>query len=99
MKYSLLAAAFAFSLHSAPAQSLEKKVAARSCECLEKEKAVTESILRDCLAHALTEAVMADSTKKYVRQLSTVESVQRTMKGAYKLLARQCRAMPRPREN
>ncbi|MET4076325.1 hypothetical protein [Hymenobacter sp. UYCo722] len=99
MKYFPMAAFLAFGFHAAAAQSLEAKIAAKSCECLEKEKVATETVVRNCISHSLVEVVMADSTKKYTSQLSTVESIQSTTKSVYALLVKQCKIATKPRED
>ncbi|WP_345059233.1 hypothetical protein [Hymenobacter glaciei] len=99
MKYFPIAAFLAFGFHSAAAQSLEEKIAAKSCECLDKEKGVTDSIMRDCISRSLAEVIMADSTKKYIRLLSSVESIQSTAAKVHALLVKQCKVATKPRED
>jgi len=100
MKYFLVVALAALGFRSASAQSLEAKVAARSCDCLKKEKLVTEPMLRECISQSLTQVLVGDSTRQYLKQLSTVESIQNTTKKVYALLRRQCEAVTaKPRED
>ncbi|WP_426483515.1 hypothetical protein [Flavobacterium sp. 2] len=37
------------SLSALQAQTVEEKIAAKSCECLEKSSKITEDVYRDCL--------------------------------------------------
>jgi hypothetical protein len=86
MKYLLVVAFSVTAFCAADAQTFEEKVAAASCECINKEKAVADSTINTCISRSMLKVAMEDSTKKDLKLISTVEGVQTVTKKVRTLL-------------
>ena len=89
-KYSMAVILLLLAWHPATAQTLEEKAANQSCVCLGKANRPTEAAIKDCIAKPLVGVAVSDSTKQYLRQLTTVEAVQDAARKTRGLLLERC---------
>ena len=47
-------------LSTLQSQTIEEKIAVKTCECLQKSSNITNDVFRDCLTKSMTEQIFAD---------------------------------------
>lgn len=99
MKLLLIVTFTAIITHYSYAQSFEEKISIRSCEHIKKEKIEEDSAITRCISKSMLEIVMEDSTRQYIKNISTVEGVKNTVSKVRSLLAESCKEyMRKPKE-
>ncbi|CAM3643698.1 tetratricopeptide repeat protein [Flavobacterium chungbukense] len=74
-------------LHS---QTIEEKIAAKTCECLQKTSNITNEIFRDCLTKPMGELVMTDKDPKVRESFNTVEGIQTMLLRVQAIVSKEC---------
>jgi tetratricopeptide (TPR) repeat protein len=90
MRKTLLILVVISNLNYSHSQSLENKIALKACECLKKNKEITEDIYRNCLTTAMTEVVFADKDPKVRETINTVDGIQNLLKKSNEAMIKNC---------
>ncbi|WP_125718281.1 tetratricopeptide repeat protein [Flavobacterium ustbae] len=72
------------------AQTVEEKIAAKACECLEKNSKITEDVFRDCLTQPMGELILTDKDPKVRESMNTVEGIQGMVLRVQGVIAKKC---------
>lgn len=81
-------------------QSLEEKIAAKACSCLEKSKEINEEIYRNCLTNSMAEVVLKDKDAKVREGISTVEGIKSLLQKSDETIGKTCaNFLPKTAEN
>ncbi|MBB4800976.1 tetratricopeptide (TPR) repeat protein [Flavobacterium nitrogenifigens] len=83
----LLSFAGFLTLHS---QTIEEKIAAKTCECLQKSSNITNDIFRDCLTKSMTEQIFTDKDPKVRESINTVDGIQTTILRVKEIVSKEC---------
>lgn len=78
------------SFFNANSQTLEEKIAAKACSCLEKSKEINEEIYRNCLTNSMAEVVLKDKDAKAREGISTVEGIKSLLQKSDETIAKTC---------
>lgn len=78
------------SFFNAKSQTLEEKIAAKACTCLEKSKEVNEEIYRNCLTNSMAEVVLQDKDAKVREGINTVEGIKSLLQKSDETIAKTC---------
>lgn len=78
------------SFFNANSQTLEEKIAAKACLCLEKSKEINEEIYRNCLTNSMAEVVLKDKDAKAREGISTVEGIKSLLQKSDETIAKTC---------
>lgn len=85
---------------NANCQTLEEKIAKKSCECLEKSSEINEKIYRDCLTNSMAEVVLSDKDAKTREGIATVEGIKDLLQKSDAVIAKTCtKFLPKVEEN
>jgi hypothetical protein len=95
-KKLLIIASISSLFFTAEAQTFEKKIVERSCDCLKKQKLVTDSIQVRCISSSMLEIVLEDSAKNYQQQISTVQQIQNMTRTVRAKLKKSCQNILKP---
>ncbi|MBF4486870.1 tetratricopeptide repeat protein [Flavobacterium sp. CSZ] len=88
------------SFFNAKSQTLEEKIAAKACTCLEKGKEVNEEIYRNCLTNSMAEVVLKDKDAKSREGISTVEGIKSLLQKSDETISKTCsKFLPKAPEN
>jgi len=88
------------SFFNAKSQSLEEKIAAKACTCLEKSKEVNEEIYRNCLTNSMAEVVLQDKDAKVREGINTVEGIKSLLQKSDETIGKTCsKFLPKASEN
>lgn len=79
-----------FNANSANSQTLEEKIAKKTCECLQKTSNVTEENYRECLGNSMAEIVMSDKDAKVREGINTVEGIKSLLAKSDVIVAKTC---------
>lgn len=79
-----------FSFFYANSQTLEEKIAAQACSCLEKSKEINEEIYRNCLTNSMAEVVLKDKDAKVREGINTVEGIKSLLQKSDETIAKTC---------
>lgn len=84
----------------ANSQTLEEKIAKKSCECLEKSSKIDEKIYRDCLTNSMAEVVLKDEDAKTREGIATVDGIKSLLQKSDEIIAKTCtKFLPKAEEN
>ncbi len=72
------------------AQTVEEKIAAKACECLEKSSKITEDVFRNCLTQPMGELILTDKDPKVRESINTVEGIQGMILRVQGVIAKKC---------
>ncbi|WP_286971181.1 tetratricopeptide repeat protein [Flavobacterium sp. UBA4854] len=72
------------------AQTVEEKIAAKACECLEKSSKITEDVFRDCLTKPMGELILTDKDPKVRESINTVEGIQGMILRVQGIISKKC---------
>ncbi|WP_433834423.1 tetratricopeptide repeat protein [Flavobacterium anhuiense] len=72
------------------AQTVEEKIAAKACECLEKSSKITEEVFRDCLTNTMSEMILTDKDPKVRESMNTVEGIQGMFLRIHGVIEKKC---------
>lgn len=75
---------------NAHSQTLEEKIAAQACSCLEKSKEINEEIYRNCLTNSMAEVVLKDKDAKVREGINTVEGIKSLLQKSDETIAKTC---------
>lgn len=78
------------SFFNANSQTLEEKIAAKACSCLQKSKEINEEIYRNCLTSSMAEVVMNDKDAKVREGINTVDGIKSLLKKSDETIAKTC---------
>jgi len=78
------------SFFNAKSQTLEEKIAAKACTCLEKSKEVNEEIYRNCLTNSMAEVVLQDKDAKVREGINTVEEIKSLLQKSDETIGKTC---------
>jgi len=78
------------SFFNAKSQTLEEKIAAKACSCLEKSKEVNEEIYRNCLTNSMAEVVLQDKDAKVRAGINTVDGIKSLLQKSDETIAKTC---------
>lgn len=85
--FLLLTIASFFNVNS---QTLEEKIATKTCSCLQKSKDITETFYRDCLTNSMTEVIMTDKDAKVREGINTVEGIKNLLQKSDEAVSKTC---------
>jgi len=88
---SILTIFVSFIAFASTAQTFEEKVAAKSCDCVMKEKTVQDSAVIRCISRSMLLVAVEDSVNQYMEIISTVEGIQSTTRKVYIMLPKTCK--------
>lgn len=71
-------------------QTLEEKIAKKTCSCLQKSKDITEDFYRDCLTNSMTEVIMNDKDAKVREGINTVEGIKSMLQKSDEAISKAC---------
>lgn len=89
MKKTLLLVSLV-SFFNANCQTLEEKIAKKTCDCLQKTSTVTEDNYRECLVSSMAEVVMSDKDAKVREGINTVEGIKSLFEKSDDIVAKTC---------
>lgn len=72
------------------AQTVEEKIAAKACECLEKSPKITEEVFRDCFTNPMGEIILTDKDPKVSESINTVEGIQSMILKVQGIISKKC---------
>ena len=72
------------------AQTVEEKIAAKACECLEKSSKITEEVFRDCFTNTMSEMILTDKDPKVRESMNTVEGIQGMFLRIHGVIEKKC---------
>ncbi|MBO9582849.1 MAG: tetratricopeptide repeat protein [Flavobacterium sp.] len=72
------------------AQTVEEKIAAKACECLEKSSKITEDVFRGCLTQPMGELILTDKDPKIRESINTVEGIQGMIVRVQGVITKKC---------
>lgn len=72
------------------AQTVEEKIAAKACECLEKSSRITEDVFRDCFTKPMGEIILTDKDPKVRESINTVEGIQNMILKVQGIISKKC---------
>jgi len=78
------------SFFNANSQTLEEKIAKKTCDCLQKSKEITETIYRDCLTNSMSEVIMTDKDAKVREGINTVEGIKSLLQKSDEAVSKTC---------
>lgn len=82
------------------AQTVEEKIAAKACECLEKSSKITEDVFRECLTSPMGELILTDKDPKVRESINTVDGIQNMVLKVQGVISKKCpNLMPELIEN
>lgn len=88
------------SFFNAKSQTLEEKIAAKACTCLEKSKEVNEEIYRNCLTNSMAEVVLQDKDAKVREGINTVEGIKSLLQKSDETIGKTCsKFLPKASKN
>lgn len=76
--------------HFINSQTLEEKIAAKSCECLKAKSKIDDDILRDCIVNSTTEVVATDKDIKNLEVINTVDGIKNLLTKVNEILPETC---------
>lgn len=72
------------------AQTVEEKIAAKACECLEKSSKITEEVFRDCFTKPMGELILTDKDPKVRESINTVDGIQTMIFKVQGVISKKC---------
>lgn len=78
------------SLSALQAQTVEEKIAAKACECLEKSSKITEDVYRDCLTNPMGELILTDKDPKVRESINTVDGIKTMILKIQGVVSKKC---------
>ncbi|WP_286926963.1 tetratricopeptide repeat protein [Flavobacterium sp. UBA4197] len=78
------------SFHLLCGQTLEEKIAIKSCECLASKSKLTEENTRECIVTSTTTVVFSDSDAKNREHFNTVDGIQNLFQKITAILPKTC---------
>jgi len=90
MKKTILLFAFIASYSYSYSQSLEDKIALKTCDCLNKTKEINDEIYRNCLTTSMTAVVFSDKDPKVRESINTVDGIQNLIQKSNEATKKSC---------
>ncbi len=72
------------------AQTVEEKIAAKACECLQKSSKITEDVFRDCLTKPMGELILTDKDPKVRESINTVDGIKTMILKIQGIVSKKC---------
>lgn len=76
--------------HISKSQTLEEKIAEKTCECLDAKPKITDDVHRDCITKSMTEVVFADKDIKNREAINTVDGIKNLFRKINDILPETC---------